>query len=118
MSEIIEVEIVQGDTGPMWLIGVPNLDANGLADGDADLTAYTCTLKFAKTDGSDYERAVTSKNTAVDRFLAQLTSEETDFDFMAVGKSRIVFEVKNSEAPPYVSEVQIDVKVISQRRGS
>lgn len=116
MADIIELEIVQGDTGPIWHIGVPNIDVDGNLSGDVTLTNYTCTLKITKQDASDYERGIVSLNTGNTRFLAQLTSEETDAAFMGLGLNRIVFEIKDDQTPPYVSEVQVDVTVKAQRR--
>lgn len=108
MSEIYESEMIQGDTGPLWHIAVPNV-SDGLVVGTEELTPFTCTLVLGEVT-----RVVTDMNIARDRFLVQISSAESDA--LSVGKNRIVVQVKNDNvSPAYRSEVQIDLAIKAQR---
>jgi hypothetical protein len=108
VSEIYESEMIQGDTGPIWHIAVPNI-SDGLVVGSEELTPFTCTLVLGEVT-----RAITDMNIARDRFLVQITSDESNA--LNVGKNRIVVQIKNTNiSPAYRSEVQIDLTVKSQR---
>jgi hypothetical protein len=113
MAEIFESEIIQGDTGPMWQIGVPSLDLDGNSSGYEDLTNYTCTMVFTDEAGVEQVRSVTSTNQAGNRFLAQLNS--ADSDTLKLGVARMVLQVKDDAGVPYRSEIQIDLTVKKQR---
>ena len=113
MSDVFESEIIQGDTGPIWHIGVPSIDIDGDSSGYETLTNYTCTLVYIDSDGAEQTRDVTTKNSTNDNFLVQLTSGESDA--LAVGLARIVIQVKDSSGTPYRSEVQINLTVKPQR---
>ena len=113
MADIHEADVIQGDTGPVWHIGVPNLTVDGNLSGYETLTGYTCTLVYTDSNGDQQTRAVTQVNTNNDRFLVQLTSAESQA--LAVGLSRIVCQVKDGAGTPYRSEVQIDLTVAQQR---
>ena len=53
--------IIQGTTGPIWHVTVPEVDNDGLDTGnDADLTNYTCSIKVG-----DQTQTITRKNTSV-----------------------------------------------------
>lgn len=114
MPEIFESDdIIQGDTGPMWQIGVPSIDLDGNSAGYETLTDYTCFLVYTDSSGDEQTRAVTTTNTTNDRFLVQVTSAESET--FRIGPNRLVCQIKNSAVTPYRSEVQIDVVVKPQR---
>lgn len=114
--EVTDVELFQGDTGPVWLIGVPLITVDGAVSGYQTLTNFTCTLQITKVDGTVYTRNSVPVNTDNDRFLLQLSSTETDSEYMSVGKNRIVAEITDTSNPIYRSEIHIDVKIKSPRR--
>ena len=114
MAEIVESEIIQGDTGPVWHIGVPNLTVDGEVSGYENLTTFSCVLVYTNgSTGAQVVKTVTDKNIAGDRFLVQFNSAESNV--LAVGKNRIVIQVKDSAGIPYRSETQIDLAVRTQR---
>lgn len=114
MADPIEVDLIQGDTGPLWHIGVPLIDADGNSNGYASLANYTCTLKYVNSSGVDKTRVVSDKNTAGDKFLCRVTSDESGE--MRLGLNRIVWEIRDTTVtPPYVSEVQVDLTILPQR---
>lgn len=99
-------KIIQGDTGPIWHITVPQIDADGNATGsDTVLTNYTCSLTV-----DTQTAAITGKNTAGDAFLVQLSSTVTGL--LDLGAYAVGIEVRNDVLdPPYVSEVHKRVKI-------
>jgi hypothetical protein len=102
------VTIIKGDTGPMWKITVPQLDADGDSNGNATLTNYTCWLK-----GAGINREITQKNSSNNAFLVQLTSSDTRG--LAIGQHRLAVEVTDNASPEYTSEVHFNVTIKRQR---
>lgn len=113
MADIFESEVIQGDTGPIWHIGAPQIDVDGNSSGYVDLSTYTCTLAYTDSDGVQQTRLISDKNTALDRFLVQMNSTETNS--LPVGLSQIVVQVLDDSTPVYRSEVQINLTVKLQR---
>ena len=75
MTDILEFsDLIQGDTGDLWEVGLPTYDVDGNKNGLVDLTGYSCRVR---EPNSSLDRAVTVKNTANNRFQVQLTPTET-----------------------------------------
>ena len=113
MAEIFESEVIQGDTSPIWHIGVPTIDVDGNSSGYEDLSTYTCTLVYTDSAGNQQTRLIIDKNSTSDRFLVQMTSAETDA--LSVGLAQLAIQVKDASGVPYRSEVQINLTVKTQR---
>ena len=113
MADVFESEVIQGDTGPIWHVGVPSIDVDGNSSGYELLTNYTCTLVYSDSAGDEQTRAIIDVNSANTEFLVQMTSAETDT--LNVGLSQIAIQVKDNSGVPYRSEVQINLTVSTQR---
>jgi hypothetical protein len=102
--------IIQGTTGPIWHVTVPEVDNDGLDTGnDADLTNYTCSIKVG-----DQTQSITRKNTLVTSFLVQLSSATTAL--LDAGGYNLGIEVRDDTvSPPYVSEIHKQIKIKTQR---
>jgi len=107
--------IKQGNTGPLWRVGVQSYDANGVAISGVfeNLSVnYTCTLAVP-TAAPPISRAVSALSADNTRFLAQLTPSETGT--LAEGQHTAAIEVANATTtPPYKVEVHVELLVEEQ----
>jgi hypothetical protein len=101
--------IIQGDTGPIWHVAVPQLDSDGLLTGvDTDLSNFTCDVVV-----DTQTQAITLMNTASTAFLVQLSSATTYL--LATGGYNVGIEIRDDTiTPPYVSEVHKQIQIHSQ----
>lgn len=108
--------IKQGNTGPLWLVGVKERDADGQETGNLiDITGadWVCTVACttAVPPLSRVEPNETADNT---RFMVQLTPTET-LTLSAGGAHTIAIEVVNSTlSPPFKVESHVDLVVDAQ----
>ena len=113
MTEPVGSELIHGNTGPVWLVGVPLISVDGVVTGwVSPLTDYECTLFWPDAAGAEQTRQITATNTSSDRFLVWLTAAESQA--MAAGRARMGVEITNASSG-YVSEVQIDLTIAQQR---
>jgi len=107
--------IKQGDIGPIWRIGILELDADGVATGAlVDLSAggWTCTVAVP-TASTPISRAVTDLSTDNFRFLVQLTPAETAL--LEPEKHVIAIQVDNATlTPPFTKEKHTELVVEDQ----
>lgn len=104
--------IKQGNTSPLWRVGVQSYDANGnpISGQYEDLSSnYTCTIAVP-TAVPALSRAVTALSADNTRFLAQLTPTETDS--IPVGSHTVAIEVANATTtPPFKVEAHVTLLV-------
>jgi hypothetical protein len=92
-------KIVQGDTGPTWMIGIV---------GVSNLTGYTCKMAVK---GQSISRSVTE--VASSRFYVTLTPAETGG--LPLGSHVVAIELANSILiPPFVRETHLDIQILEQ----
>lgn len=108
--------IKQGNTGPLWRVGVNELDADGVPTGsliDLSVAGWTCRLGVA-TASAPIDRAVTDLSSDNFRFLVQLTPAETDL--LEPEKHVVAIELSNATlTPPFNLEEHVDLVVEEQR---
>lgn len=102
-------KIIQGTTGPIWQVTVPEIDNNGLETGaDADLTNYTCSIKVGTQTAT-----VTQKDATARAFLVQIKS--TLSALLEPGGYLVGIEVRDdTQSPPYVSEIHRSIQIKPQ----
>ena len=103
--------IKQGNTGPLWRVGVKERDADGNLTGNyVDLTNYTCQVACL-TASPPIDRPETNMSSDDQRFLVQLTPAETAT--MEASKTHTVaVEIENTNlTPEFNIEVHLDLQV-------
>ena len=103
--------VKRGNTSPLWRIGVPSYDANGqLTGGYEDLSVnYSCTVAVPSAVPA-ISRAVTALSSDNERYLVQLTPDETDT--LADGIHTVAIEVSNATTtPPFKVEIHLNLVV-------
>jgi hypothetical protein len=108
--------IKQGDVGPIWRVGVDEIDGNGLPTGNlVDLSAvgWACQVKVPSAS-TPIDRAVTALSTDNFRFLVQLTPAETAL--LAPKEAHVVaIQLENATlTPPFEKETHITLDVEEQ----
>lgn len=109
--------IKQGDIGPIWRIGVNELDADGVPTGDLiDLSAtgWTCQVKVPSAGTPGIDRLVTERSSDNFRYLVQLEPDETAL--LEPGEASLVaIQLDNATlTPPFSKEVHVDLVVEAQ----
>ena len=107
----------QGNTGPLWRVGVQAFDNEGLPiDGqfeDLSVAGWACTIAVP-TAGTPISRPVIVLSADNTRFLAQLTPAETDDmnDELHV----VAIEVSNpNTTPPFNIETHVELIIENQK---
>ena len=104
--------IKQGDTGPIWRVGILELDADGVPTGSLiDLSApgWNCTVAVPSAS-VPISRAVTDLSTDNFRFLVQLTPAETAL--LEAEKHVVAIQLDNATlTPPFTKERHVDLVV-------
>lgn len=99
------VTIKKGETGPLWRVGVPERNADGVLTGNlVDLSApgWACRV-VVNSAGTPIDRAVTGLTSDNFRFLVQLTPAETAD--LSEEAHTVAIEVTNSgTTPPFNKE--------------
>ena len=104
--------IKQGNTGPLWRVGVQSYDAEGVPIPGVyeDLSVnYACTVAVP-TATPAISRPVTALSADNTRFLVQLTPAETET--LTEQKHTVAIEVvNNTTTPPFKVETHVDLLV-------
>lgn len=107
--------IKQGDIGPIWRVGILELDADGVPTGalvDLSAAGWTCTVAVPSAS-TPISRAVTDLSTDNFRFLVQLTPTETDL--LDAEKHIVAIELNNDTlTPPFTKEKHVELVVEDQ----
>lgn len=109
--------IKQGNTGPLWLVGIKERDANGVETGnliDVSNVNWVCTVacNSAVPPISRVETNISADNT---RFMVQLTPAETA-TLSAGSAHTIAIEVVNTTlSPAFEVESHVDLIVDAQQ---
>jgi hypothetical protein len=109
--------IKQGDIGPIWRVGVNELDADGVPTGnliDLSVGAWTCQIAVPSAS-TPILRAVTDLSTDNFRFLAQLAPAETAL--LADGTTHLVaIQIDNAGlTPPFSKEKHVELEIEEQK---